>query len=250
MNLHTDDKLSPRAVIFDLGSTLIEYEPIPWDELSLLCAHEAHAFLNRSGVDIGEKDIFSQQYEAAKNYFRSHTASDHREWTVVDAARHLLNDLTINHDEQLLQEFFDAYYSPVAEKLYVYDDTIAVLARLKARYGTLGLISNTIFPSRAHLAELERFDIARYLSFTIFSSDFGFRKPHPAIFEHAASLAGVPPEDCVYIGDRYLEDIYGPSQIGMQAILKVTANREYPERLMPTIRCINTLSDLHQHLLF
>jgi hypothetical protein len=38
------EKLQPRAVIFDLGSTLIEYEVIPWSEMNLYCAASARNY--------------------------------------------------------------------------------------------------------------------------------------------------------------------------------------------------------------
>ena len=83
--------------------------------------------------------------------------------------------------------------------------------------------------------------------FKIFSSDFRLRKPHPDIFIQAANLAGHAPEDCVYIGDRYMEDVQGPKGIGMPAILKIKEGRVYPDEMPEADRRIETLSDLLEH---
>ena len=52
------EKLQPRAVIFDLGSTLIEYEAIPWPELNLVCLEKAYEFLVKKKIEIPEKEPF------------------------------------------------------------------------------------------------------------------------------------------------------------------------------------------------
>jgi putative hydrolase of the HAD superfamily len=150
----------------------------------------------------------------------------------------------------LCDKFFDAYYSAVDKHLFVYDDTVATLTRLRSRVGTIGLISNTVFPERAHHHELKRFGIAPFFDFTIFSSTFGLRKPHPDIFYKAANQAGVAPQECVYVGDRYKEDIVGPSEVGMSAILKAKEGRDYPADMPLLHRRVDSLSELFDHLDF
>ncbi|MDR1949938.1 MAG: HAD family hydrolase [Spirochaetaceae bacterium] len=47
----------------------------------------------------------------------------------------------------------------------------------------------------------------------------GVSKPHEAPFRRAAELAGVPPANCVSVGDRYDIDIAVPLELGMGGIL-------------------------------
>jgi putative hydrolase of the HAD superfamily len=130
----------------------------------------------------------------------------------------------------------------------VYDDTVETLEKLKHRYPEMGLISNTIFPGWVHERELKQFGIAPFLNFTVYSSSFGLRKPHPDIFRKAANLAGHAPQECLYVGDRYVEDIVGPRGVGMHAILKVKPDREYPEEMPEVDRRIDNLSELAEHI--
>jgi putative hydrolase of the HAD superfamily len=132
--------------------------------------------------------------------------------------------------------------------VYAYDDALSILDRVKSRYGTVGLVSNTIFPPRAHLRELDKFKLRSFFDFTIFSSTFGLRKPHPDIFYEASTRAGAAPGECVYIGDRYREDVEGPTRIGMNSILRFHPDREYPEDKLPSLRMVNSLSELDLHL--
>jgi HAD superfamily hydrolase (TIGR01549 family) len=241
-------KLSPKAVIFDLGSTLIEYEAVSWDELNILCAASARRFLVAQGYDVPPQNEFVLLFESLKSSYRQLASETLVEWSVPQVAGRLLEQLHIGVSIGMVDELFDAYYAPVDELLYAYPDTVSTLQRLQNSGYVIGLISNTVFPERAHRRELHRFEIAAFLKFAIFSSSFGLRKPHPGIFQKASELAGFRPTECVYIGDRYVEDILGPTAVGMPAILKIKAGREYPTEMPEATRQINHLSELLDHL--
>jgi len=242
------EKLQPKAVIFDLGSTLIEYEVIPWSEMNLFCTVSARNYLLKKGYEMPDKEEFHQAYEEVKDKYREMASETLVEWTVMQAAGELLRKWNIEVNDNILDRFFDAYYEPLGRRVYAYDDALETLEKVKQRYPVIGLVSNTIFPERAHRRELKRFRIEPYLDFAIFSSSFGLRKPHPEIFYKAANLAGYAPAECVYIGDRYLEDVEGPAKIGMPAILKLWNGREYPEDMPMDTRTISSLSELDRHL--
>jgi putative hydrolase of the HAD superfamily len=242
------DKLTPRVIIFDLGSTLIEYESIPWDELGIHRAESARQFLIRGADDVPDAEAFHDAFARIRAGYRQLAADSLVERDVLMVAARLLEKLKIPNNQELVDGFFDAYYEPVAKRLYVYDDTLRTLSRLRPSYPVMGLISNTVFPERSHRKELKRFGIEQYLDFAVFSSTFKLRKPHPDIFYHAANLAGVGPRECLYIGDRYEEDIQGPRQVGMEAILKVKPDREYPPDMPESVRRIDTLEELLDHV--
>lgn len=241
-------KLNARAVIFDLGSTLIEYEAVSWDELNVLCAASARRFLIAQGYDVPPEDQFFRLFELTKESYRKAASESLVEWNVPQVSRIVLDALGIRTVDGLIDQLFDAYYAPVDQLLYIYPDTIETLTRLHERGFKIGLISNTVFPERAHQYELRRFGIAPYLQFSIFSSTFGLRKPHADIFRHACELAGQSPSDCLYVGDRYVEDIRGPRGIGMSAILKIKPGREYPAEMPEAERRIDHLSELFEHI--
>jgi len=235
-------------VIFDLGSTLIEYESEPWPKLIQKCTKAAWEYLDERGFSLPPADDFASRLDEVKNAYREIAVEQLIEWTVPQAAEKLLQSLGVEHKPETIDSFFEAYYRPVGEKLYVYDDTVQTLRLIKESGRTIGLISNTIFPEEPHLNELRRFGIAEYFDFTIFSSTFKLRKPHRKIFIRGVELAGFPPEDCVYIGDRYLEDVVGPGSIGMPAILKRWGKREYPADMPEASRIITNLSELSEQI--
>ncbi len=242
------EKLKPKAVIFDLGSTLIDYLTDDWFEVSYAATQCAHQQFPESGNSLPDFEEFWKQLEEVKQFYRDRAAQTYQEWTVVEAVEDLFKKLKLDNNGRLAGQFFDIYYSAMSEKLYIYDDTIETLGWLKERVEKIGLISNTIFPEEKHVEELNRFKIAPFLDYKIFSSTFGLRKPHPDIFSRAVELAGFEANECVYIGDRYVEDITGPAKIGMPAILKKIKGREYPEEMPQATRQISSLMELKNHL--
>jgi FMN phosphatase YigB (HAD superfamily) len=242
------EKLNPRAVIFDLGSTLIEYESTPWTQLSAHAASSVRKFLSGQGFDLPGEDEFFQTFEKIKDEFRKPAAENLTEWTIPQAVGRLLDELGIVPTDGLSEKLFEAYYKPVGEQVFLYDDVVDTFDRLKAKALVIGLVSNTIFPEQAHRHELKRFKVDHYLSFAVFSSTFGLRKPHPDIFYKAANLAGYAPAECVYVGDRFVEDYQGPGAIGMPAVLKILPSRDYPADMPNNIRIISRLAELDQYL--
>lgn len=242
------EKLKPKAVIFDLGSTLIDYLTNDWFEVSREATQKAHQQIQNSGHSLPDFDEFWNQLEEVKQFYRDRAARTYQEWTVVEAAEELFKRLELDNNGRLAGQFFESYYNAMSAKLYIYDDTIETLSWLKERVEKIGLISNTIFPEEKHVEELNRFKITPFLDYKIFSSTFGLRKPHPDIFSKAVELSGFEPSECVYIGDRYVEDITGPAKIGMPAILKKIKGREYPEEMPESTRQISSLMELKNHL--
>jgi HAD superfamily hydrolase (TIGR01549 family) len=242
------EKLRPKAVIFDLGSTLIDYPSSVWEELSRECMEAGRRMLVEEKLSVPEGSEFGKMYESVRDDFRKNAAETLVEWTVPQAVSKLLGKLDIPVYDGLVDRFFECYYKVLEDRLYVYDDTVSMLGKIKESIGTVGLISNTIFPEQTHLAEMARFGIDSFFDFKIFSCTFGLRKPHADIFLKAANLAGYAPQECVYIGDRYVEDIEGPNSVGMAAILREHPDREYPDPLPEGLRRIGSLSGISEHI--
>ena len=242
------EKLNPKVIIFDLGSTLVDFPVNNWNEVSRECSLVGRQHLCDNGCKLPDEGEFLEKFDDVRMELRELAIATHKEWTVVRAAEILLNRLDVDSPNGFAEKFFDAFYRTLEKHLYIYDDTIDVLTRLKKRFAKIGLISNTIFPEKTHYHEFERFGLKQFFDFTVFSSTFGLRKPHPNIFLEASRLAETNPSDCVYIGDRFLEDVQGSQGVGMSAILKIVPDREYPSDMPESLRKISSLSDLSEHL--
>jgi len=84
----------------------------------------------------------------------------------------------------------------------------------------LGIISDTIHTHGRGLRHLMAMEgILPYFSYLVFSDEVGASKPSPAVFYQAAIGLDVAPTQIVHIGDRESNDIVGPRNLGMKAIL-------------------------------
>jgi putative hydrolase of the HAD superfamily len=90
-----------------------------------------------------------------------------------------------------------------------------MLRELARRY-PLGIISNGF--AGAQQGKLDSAGIASYFTHVIFSEHVGVHKPHPRIFEAAVQMAGVQPQEALFVGDNYLNDIVGASAAGFRTI--------------------------------
>jgi putative hydrolase of the HAD superfamily len=99
------------------------------------------------------------------------------------------------------------------------DGVHSALQLLASEY-RLGIVSDTIHThGRGLRFLLQQQGLLQYFSYFIFSDEIGAAKPSPQVFRQAATGLGFPPQQVVHIGDRESNDVAGPLQVGMQAIL-------------------------------
>ena len=110
-----------------------------------------------------------------------------------------------------------------AANFELYDDTLPVLAELRAHGLKIGLVSNTGRDLAAFVSH-HALDVDLALG----SASHGKTKPHPAIFEAALDQLGVAPAEAVMVGDSPEDDIEGARAIGMRAFL-VDRDDRFPE---------------------
>lgn len=222
-----------KAILFDLGGTLIEYENLTWQELSVQGFKLAFDTLKGSLDNLPEREqfvrLFNDHFEAR---YRDSLKSL-MEVKVTDLIKDCFTTLNLPGDGVLRKEFLEAYYRPITDQVTMVKDAPQVLGQLKVKGFKLGLVSNTIFPGDFHRRELSRFDLIDFFDSLLFSCEVGFKKPHPAIFREALEALEVRPEEAVFIGDRLKEDIAGPKSLGIRTILKLRGGRDYSDDVEP-----------------
>ncbi len=103
-----------------------------------------------------------------------------------------------------------------------------VLRRIQKMGLKIGLISNV--NSRGQVpTNLKEYGIFDYFHPIVLSSEYGCRKPDPAIFYHAARLANVPTSQCVYVGDRIARDIEGARRAGFGMAIQIRHDFDHGE---------------------
>lgn len=108
----------------------------------------------------------------------------------------------------------------------------------------IGIVTNG--PTEVQKAKLELLGVDRLVDFVLVSEEFGVAKPDPAIFHEALRLAGVGPEEAIFVGDSVEFDMAGARAAGIPTVWVNCHQRPWTEPGPPPTRQIRTLADLPQ----
>jgi putative hydrolase of the HAD superfamily len=126
----------------------------------------------------------------------------------------------------------------LCQHFLLYDDVPASLEALADRDILIGLISNS---HRCLDAFQEHFELEGLIDVAVSSSQHGYMKPHPSIFEAALKLAQVPAADAMMVGDSMTQDIDGARGVGMRGVL---VRRSGEDTRHPDVPVICSLKEL------
>jgi putative hydrolase of the HAD superfamily len=94
-------------------------------------------------------------------------------------------------------------------------DAVRTLRALRRRRVRTGLVSDCTHELPAFLPQLP---IAPLLQVRVFSVQVGRCKPDPAIYLAACERLGVPPRQCLYVGDGGSQELTGATRAGLAAV--------------------------------
>ncbi len=222
--------MSIKAILFDIGGTILKQGKNTPKELTYAGARDAYEFLNKQCVDMPPYGAFFQKvqtlFSEMGNSRKSGIKSDIKTGDMKDKVQTLLGEIKVEISVEIFKKLIDTWYRPFAGELDIYEDTESTLKDLRQKGFRLAAITNSAWSGELIEEDLNRFNIAHYFETVIVSSDFGYRKPDPVIFERALRELGLDASECIFVGDRLVEDIQGAQRVGMMAVLKGKNHKE------------------------
>ena len=180
-----------KAVFFDLDGTLVDTAPDMVGALQEL--QRVH-------------DVAPVPYELGRSHV-SHGA--------VGLLELAFPDQTITADSSLMCEFIDRYAAQVCTHSVIFDGLDTLLDRLDQGSLPWGVITNK--PAYLTTAILDQLALTKRCVCIISGDTLATRKPDPAQLLHACDLAGVSPEQSIYVGDAE-RDIEAGRRAGMATV--------------------------------
>lgn len=208
-----------RAILFDFGHTLVDFQRT---QEALHAAYEQIRARIEAVAYMEVPELLDLVDRVAGGVDRLVEQSyEERRLQELDQAQ-LLRDsfATIGFDlpDDVLEHIVHLDHSAYSNSLTVTPEVMAALEELRERGYRMGLVSNLSLRPALVREDLDRLGLARFLEATVFSSEIGFRKPDPRIFQTALERLGSDPADTVFIGDRLQDDISGARAVGMRAV--------------------------------
>ena len=220
-----------KAITFDLWDTLVidDSDEAKRAEQGLRSKFDERRHLLWEALNTTEPielETVRLAYNVGDAAFNKVWKEQHITWHIAERLRVILNGL----GRELPDETFNAVVR-AHEEMEVdippdaMPDAVPVLERLARRY-KLCIVSDAIVSPGSCLRRLlENHGLAKFFNGFAFSDEVGHSKPHRSMFESAAGQLGVEISEMLHIGDRDHNDVKGPQQLGMKAIL-FTASRD------------------------
>ena len=206
-----------RAVLFDLGDTLVSYYQ-PQDFLPIL-RRSLDACLRTLGHGPASGEAGTELVHQALEL--NQERADLAVWPFEERLRVLFARYAQFMDSELLDRLSQAFLQPIFATAQVSHDALPVLLGLRRRGVRTAIVSNTPWGSAGRIwrSELARHGLLTAVDAVVFCQDVGWRKPHPAPFRRALETVGVAPKEAAFVGDNPVWDVEGAEGAGLLPIL-------------------------------
>ena len=199
-----------RAVLFDLGNTLVSYyRADEFPNVLRRCLRTCLAELKPATTTEPDEELFNLALSLNQE------GSDH----AVRPLAERLSTLFPEHrnDMRVVERLGTAFLKPIFATACLDPDAIPVLEALRAQGHRLAIVSNTPWGSAAidWRDELNRHGLLA----AVFCVEAGFRKPHPAPFRRALEALDVSARDALFVGDDARWDVLGARAAGLRPLL-------------------------------
>ena len=209
------------TVLFDIGGTLIQQ--LHNTERTLLYSNYVKHLLSEHGIPVTESDAaFYERLRANAEVYKHLGETTFKELDQrVIWKDYILRDYPITPGcmDQIAENLcftFDYIRKDNRPRINLKE----TLDQLRTMGMKMGIITNTMSKTFAdHI--LKEFGVSDYFPVIVKSCEFGTRKPHPSIFEHAMGLIGSTKETTCYVGDTISRDVIGSRNAELAMSIKI-----------------------------
>lgn len=232
-----------KAVLFDLGDTLLEFGKFSTTRAFLEGARATYAFLQDHGQPVS---CFAWYF--LRNLVRLRTQYliadlTHRDFDSLEVLQAVGAKLGVKLSREDWEQFAWLWYEPLSRRARIEPGLEESLARLTRMGLKLGIVSNT-FVNRASLERhLQLLGLLEFFPVQLYSYEYHVRKPSTEIFRIAAGKIAERPQNILFVGDRIDNDVLPALESGMRAALK-EAYTNRGKKLPPAALRIGRLAEL------
>lgn len=196
-----------KAVLFDLGGTLVETPEV---------SEIMKQMLEAKGIVRSVEEIHKAKEQADTRMGGYKDLPTLREEFWIKWNSEILKTLGIQKDLKILATYIFEYWWDYAQAR-LYPEVTKVLEKLKEKSLKLGVITNGLKSDIDKL--LPQVGLTNAFDIVVVVDSIGKMKPHKDMFHHALKKLSVQPHEALFIGDRIEEDYNGAKNAGIKALL-------------------------------
>jgi HAD superfamily hydrolase (TIGR01509 family) len=231
-----------RAILFDLGDTLLDFEPMDTRAVFWRAARLTYDRLASAGIALPDFETYVRPQYRTLRWSYLWAKLSRREFNSFDLLVRYHRRMGLPTDDALLRELACLWYHPLTEHATLEPDLHTALGAMRDAGLSLGLVSNTFVPGFAHDHHLAGIGLLDLLPVRVYSSEVGHRKPDRRIFQAALDRLNTTPQQTLFVGDLVKTDIVGAKRLGMKTALKQPWSNRAPHRIADYV--IHHVSDL------
>ena len=220
-----------RAVLFDIGETLVYHEP-PEDVHQKILADK--------GFKKKPKDIKKGIEKAEAKLSKTKKAGKME----IDEYYHEFDMLVLKHlgikEKGLAEYIHEVWFDNV--EMHLFDDCLPVLNRISAMGIRIGLVSNGFMEEVEYVMGKVKLDKSLF-SVIVARDTTGAAKPDPRPFLHGAGSFGLRPDEVLFVGNDFIKDYEGSQGAGMTPVL-ILRGKKLPADAPEDITTIQTLDEI------
>lgn len=201
-----DKKPQVKAVLFDLGGTLVYTTEIPEVYKRMLEAH---------GIKRSIEEISHAHEETEKHLDIQKLATLFEEYWIRWNLQ-ILGRLGIEQNVRALAETIADRWWDYSD-VELYPDVEETLQQLREMGLKMGIVTNGLESDYRQV--LQKVGLLDFFDVTVGIDTVGKMKPHRDIFLHALKKLEVSPSETLFVGDRLEEDYEGARRAGLRPLL-------------------------------
>lgn len=201
-----------KAIVFDIGGTLMEYKNMPLSWLDFY--KDGFRYVrNELSLNITENDI-DKSFEVLKSY---NPRINPREVDVTPEV--IFSEATAHWQGEFeLSDIINKFYESMNLTAYIYPETIDFLDKLKAEGYKIAALTDVAIGMPDELHKSYFSELLPYFDMYVSSISCGYRKPNPKGLSDIAKEFGVATSEMIMIGDEE-KDIKTAKRFGCKSIL-------------------------------
>ncbi len=213
----------PRAILFDLDDTLLDWSSAVHTSWEAVLAEAAP----RLGGDAGSLRQAIQREGAL--FWADEAAVAHYRVRPLDSRRAIVRLALLSEglDEAAVDELARRSLGELQDRIAPFADSIETLDTLRAQGYRLALVTNGA--AETQRTKIERWGLEERFEAIVIEGEFGQGKPDPAVFAHALAGAKAAPEEAWMVGDNLYADIGGAQAAGVHSVWIHRERLQFPE---------------------